>query len=174
MFTQGVDSTPHGGHMLTDAEVDAFDEGRVDLPTMCCEHLLNRLQGAEHDAMTDPHQTPPAYGLDHLCIEQPGSRHPAWFWGWTLVLAALGVNPLSIVREQGRQVLPEPVGQQQRGTVGGQHLSDMVDQALRHRACDPRRRSPAAVYSRGPSRPRPTGATAPSARWPQPRSPLPP
>src|SRR5439155_4974870 len=84
MFTQGVDSTPPGGHMLTDAEVDAFDAGRVDLPTRCCEPLLNRLQGAEHDAMTDPHQTPPAYGLDHLCIEQPGSRHPAWFWGWTL------------------------------------------------------------------------------------------
>src|SRR5438034_11574689 len=27
-----------------------FDKGGIDVPTMCCEHLLNRLQGAEHDA----------------------------------------------------------------------------------------------------------------------------
>src|SRR5439155_3385632 len=106
--------------MLTDAEVDAFDEGRVDLPAVCGQHLLHRLQGAEHDAMTDPHQTPAASGLDHLRIEQCGPRHPAWFWGWPFALTALGVNPLSIVGEQGCHVLPEPVDQKQRGTVRGQ------------------------------------------------------
>ena len=34
--------------------------------------------------------------------------------------------------QQGRQILPEPIGEEQRGAVGGQHLHDLMDHALGH------------------------------------------
>ena len=44
----------HGGHMLTDRQVDALNEGRIDLPAVSRKHLLNRLQRPKHDATADP------------------------------------------------------------------------------------------------------------------------
>ena len=40
---------------------------------------------------------------------------------------------MPIVGQQGRQILLEPIGQKQRGAVGGQHLRHVVDHALGHR-----------------------------------------
>ena len=40
--------------------------------------------------------------------------------------------PLPIVGEQGGQILPEAVGHKEWGTVGGQHVRDVVDHTLRH------------------------------------------
>jgi hypothetical protein len=37
------------------------------------------------------------------------------------------------MRQQRRQIPPKPIGEKQRGTVGGQDLGDVVDHALSHR-----------------------------------------
>src|SRR6266571_9245014 len=76
-FAQRGDSPSDRRHMLTDGEVEAFNEGRVDLPAAGREYLLDGLQGPEDHPVAHPHQAPPAYRLDHLRIEQPGQRHPA-------------------------------------------------------------------------------------------------
>jgi len=39
-LAQGVDPTPHGGHTLTDGQVEPFDKGSIDLPATCRQHLL--------------------------------------------------------------------------------------------------------------------------------------
>src|SRR5438105_874308 len=42
------DPTPNRCHMLAQAEVEALDEGGIDLPAAGRQHLLHRLQGAKH------------------------------------------------------------------------------------------------------------------------------
>lgn len=58
--------------MLANRQVNAFDKSRIDLPTTGCQHLLDRLQGPEHDATAHADQTPSPYGLDHLSVKQLG------------------------------------------------------------------------------------------------------
>src|SRR2546428_8044751 len=60
------DPTPHRRHMLTDGQVEALDEGRIDLPAMSRQHLLDRTEGAEDDAVLHVDQTPAPHRLDHL------------------------------------------------------------------------------------------------------------
>ena len=67
-LAEGGHPSPHCGDMLADTQVDALDEGRVDLSAAGRQHLLDRLQRAEHDAPTDPHQTSaPWQGEVELC-----------------------------------------------------------------------------------------------------------
>src|SRR4029077_5706022 len=82
------DPTSHRRHMLTDGQVEALDEGRLDLPAMCRQHLLDRTEGAEDDAVLPVDQTPAPHGLHHLCIEQLRQRHPARFRCGPLGLAS--------------------------------------------------------------------------------------
>ena len=71
-LAEGGHPSPHRGDMLADAEVDALDEGGVDLPAAGRQHLLDRLKRAEYDPVLHADQTPAPHGLDHLCIEQLG------------------------------------------------------------------------------------------------------
>src|SRR5215831_17102280 len=82
--------------------------------------------------MAHAHQAPLAYRLDHLRIEQPGQRHPAWLGRRPLVLAAWWLHPLTEMGEERRGVLLEAVRQEEWHTAGCQHLHDLVDYALRH------------------------------------------
>src|SRR5215470_14495324 len=68
-FAQSRDPPSHRRDMLADAEVEAFDERRIDLPATGRQHLLHRLTRAEYDPLVHPHQAPLAYRLEHLCIE---------------------------------------------------------------------------------------------------------
>src|SRR5712691_11414095 len=76
-LAERADPSADRGHMLADGQVEALHERRVDLPATGRKHLLDRLQRAEHDAVADADQTPPAYGLDDLRIEQLWQGHPA-------------------------------------------------------------------------------------------------
>src|SRR5262252_3411603 len=82
--------------------------------------------------MTHPYQTPPAYRLDHLRIEQPGLGHPSRLGPWSFRLTVFWLYPLAIVGEQSRHVLSEPVGEKQRRAVGGHDLRAVVHHALGH------------------------------------------
>src|SRR5215471_2021722 len=95
-------------------------ERGVDLPTAGREHLLDRLQRAAHDPVPHANQTAPPHGLHHLRIAQLRQRPPARLGHGACALASWGLHPLPIVGEQGRQILPEPIGEKQRGAVGGQ------------------------------------------------------
>ncbi len=53
--------------------------------------------------------------------------------GGVAVLAAWRLHPVPVVRQQGRHILPESVGQKQRGAVGSQDLRHLMDHALGHR-----------------------------------------
>jgi hypothetical protein len=44
--------------MLTDGEVEAFHECRVDLPATGCQHLLHGLTRPEDHPVTDAYQAP--------------------------------------------------------------------------------------------------------------------
>jgi hypothetical protein len=56
VFTQRDDAPTDRRHMLPNREVHALNEGRVDPPTVRWQHLVNRLKGAKHDTVGDPHQ----------------------------------------------------------------------------------------------------------------------
>src|SRR2546426_1931906 len=111
------DTTSHRRHMLTDSQVDAFNEGRVDVPAVRGQHLLNSRQRAEEHPVAHPHQAPPAYRLDHLRIEQTRQGHPAGLGSCPCGLTACGLYPLPVVRQQRRRVLLEAVRQEQRDTA---------------------------------------------------------
>ena len=50
-LTQRADPSPDRRHMLADGEVEPLHERGVDLPAAGRQHLLDGLQGAEHDAV---------------------------------------------------------------------------------------------------------------------------
>ena len=54
-FAQGRHPPANGGHMLANSEVDALEEGRIDLPAVCGQHLVDPRQGAEPHARTHCH-----------------------------------------------------------------------------------------------------------------------
>ena len=118
-LAQRIDTPPHRRHMLADGQVDPLHERGVDLPAAGRQHLLHRLQGAEHHAVAHPYQPTAPYGLDHLRREELGQWHPARRRQGPCGLPTLGVNPVAEVRQQRRQVLPKTIGEKQRGTVGG-------------------------------------------------------
>src|SRR6266852_8359959 len=103
-FAEGDDASPHSGDMLADAQVDALDEGGVDLPAAGRQHLLDRLKRAEHDAVAYADQTPPAHGLDDPRIKQTRQGHPAGLGRWPLCSLARRVHPLSIMCQQRGRV----------------------------------------------------------------------
>src|SRR5439155_16240334 len=94
------DATPNRRHLLAQAEVEALDEGGLDVPAAGRQHLLHRLQGAKHDPLPHADQTAPAGRVDHLRIQQLGPRHPARLGGWSLVLAAWRLDPWAAMREE--------------------------------------------------------------------------
>src|SRR5712691_4890682 len=57
-LAQHGDPSSRSGDMLTNVEVNPFDEGSVDLPTPWRHHLLDSNQGAGYHAMCHAHQTP--------------------------------------------------------------------------------------------------------------------
>jgi hypothetical protein len=67
-LAQRIDPPPNRGDMLAEAEVEAFHEGRIDLPAAGRQYLLDGLQRAEHDPVPHPYQTTAPHGLDHLRI----------------------------------------------------------------------------------------------------------
>src|SRR4029453_18096933 len=105
------DPPSHRRHMLTDGQVEALDEGRIDLPAMCRQHLLDRTEGAEDDAVLHVDQTPAPHRLDHLSIEQLGLRHPARLGRWACGLTACRLHPLPIVRQEGCHILLEAISE---------------------------------------------------------------
>src|SRR5215813_3561173 len=117
-FAEGHDASTHGGHVLADGQVEALNEGRVDLPTARREHLLDGLKGPEHHAVTHAYQAPAAHRLHHLRIEQLRLRHPARLGVWPLVLAAGRLHPLAAMGEERGGVLLEAVGQEEWHTAG--------------------------------------------------------
>ena len=57
------------------------------------QHLLDGRQGAEHHAMGDADQTPPAHGLDHLRIEQLRAAASSAAWAQGLWPAGVPAAP---------------------------------------------------------------------------------
>src|SRR5262245_60920729 len=76
-LTQRADPSSDRRHMLANRKVNALNKRRIDLPAAGRQHLLDRLQRAEHDPVMHANQPPPAHGLHHLRIEQVGQWHPA-------------------------------------------------------------------------------------------------
>ena len=69
-FTEGDHAPSDGGYMLVDGEVEALNEGRVDLPAVGSQHVLHGSSGVEHHAVPHAHYSAAAIGLDHLGIEE--------------------------------------------------------------------------------------------------------
>jgi hypothetical protein len=63
----------------------------------------------------DPNEAPAPVRLDHLRIEQTGLRHPSRPAQWAFGLAAPGLHPLTVMRDQRGEVLPKAVSQKQLG-----------------------------------------------------------
>src|SRR2546426_9189508 len=112
-LAQRIDTPPHRRDMLPDGQVEALHKRRVDLPAAGREHLLDRLEGAKHDAVCHADQPAPPYGLDHLRIEQLRQRHPARLGVWPFVLAAGRLHPLAEMGEERCGILFEAVGQEE-------------------------------------------------------------
>src|SRR5438128_7406100 len=96
-FAECGHPSPHRGDMLADAQVDALDEGGVNLPAAGRQHLLNRLQRTEHDSVLHADQTATPHGLDHLRVEQLWQWHPARLGQETCGLTPWRLHPVPIV-----------------------------------------------------------------------------
>jgi hypothetical protein len=77
-LAQRIHPAPHGCHPLADVEVEALNNGCIDLPTTHRQDLLDGLTCAEHHPVFDPNETLPSYRLHHLdfphSIELRGGR----------------------------------------------------------------------------------------------------
>jgi hypothetical protein len=116
-----------------DREVDAFNEGGIDLPALRGQHLRDPSQGPEYHPVTYVHQPTAAILLDDLGIVKPGQGHPARLRGMACGLTTWRLYPLAKVGHQCRGVFSESIGEKQGHTVGSQDLHDLMDQALRRR-----------------------------------------
>ena len=96
------------------------------------EHLMAGLHRAKDHAVFDLDQASPPRPLEPLCIEPRRQRHPARLRAWAFGLPTRRLHPRPLVREQGRGILAQAVGQKERRTVGRQHLRDVVDDTLCH------------------------------------------
>src|SRR5262247_1572044 len=90
MLAQRVDPAADRRHMLTQVQVETFHEGRIDLPTLLGQHVLNGLTGTEYHAVAHADQTPATILLDHLCIKQLRQGPPPWLWCGALCLLSSG------------------------------------------------------------------------------------
>jgi hypothetical protein len=132
-LAQRADPSLDRGDMLPDAAVDPLHKGGVDVPAVWRQDVVDGFEGAKHHVVRHVDETPAPHGLHHLRLEQVGQGHPARLGCWTLRLPARWLPPLLIVGEQGCRVRSKSIGQKERRTIGRQHLSDVVDEALRHR-----------------------------------------
>jgi hypothetical protein len=110
--------------------MEALDKRGVDLPPSFGQHLLHRLQHAEHDLVLDPNDASPAVGLDDLRIEEFRPWHPAGFGPRPFALTPLGWHPLTVMRDERSEILPKAIRQKQRGTVRREYLGDLMHEAL--------------------------------------------
>src|SRR5262245_65878016 len=116
--------------MLAKVQIQALDKAGIDRPPALGQDRRDGLCRAEDDAVGYPYEASPPIGLDDLGIEEPGPRHPARLGLGAFSLLALGRYPLTIGREERGEILTEPVGQEQRGSVGRQHLHEVMNETL--------------------------------------------
>ena len=140
-LAQCVDPTSYRRYALPDIQVEPLHKGRIDLPAAGRQHLLDRLQRAEHDAMRHVDQTPAPHGLHHLRIEEPGQRHPTGLGWGAFLLAPLGLNSGTKMAQDGRQVIFEAITEKQGDAVRGYAVNHLVQHPLGHRqgTCDQHR-----------------------------------
>src|SRR5215475_9432155 len=118
MLAQGVDPTADSHHMLTQLQVEPFHEGRIDLPPLLGQHVLDGLTEPEQHTVAHADQTPPPILLDHLCIQQLRQGPPPWLWGRALCLLTLRLHPQAEMRQDGAEVTLVPLGQKEWDTRG--------------------------------------------------------
>ena len=56
-FAEGHAAATDGGHMLPEGEVEALNKGRIDVPAVRGQDLLDSGQRAEHDPVPHADQT---------------------------------------------------------------------------------------------------------------------
>jgi hypothetical protein len=131
-LTQGHDAPPDRRHMLADGAVDAVNAGGSEGPVVGGQHRLDGSESAEHHVRTDADQAPPARDLDHLGVEPRRQRHPTRLGHGAFGLTALRLPPLPEMGQHRPRGLHEAVGQEEGHTARGQHLDDLLDDALGH------------------------------------------
>lgn len=115
-LTQGVDPPSHRRNALATGEMEPFNTRGVHLPATCPADLRNGFQGAAAPPRFDGDEPPPL-SLHALRLEQPGLGPPARLGQRSFGPATLGWHPLRQMRQQGRAVLLEAIGQKQRETA---------------------------------------------------------
>jgi hypothetical protein len=68
---------PHRRDPLTQAQLEPLDKGRMDVPAASRSDLIHHRLRAEHAVVLHRDEAPPSHGLDDLCREERGQRHPA-------------------------------------------------------------------------------------------------
>jgi len=111
VFAQRGDPTPDRRHMLAKIQIEALDKAWVDLPPSLGQDRLDGLCRAEYDTVCDPDDVPAPVALDHLRLEQPGQRHPAWLGLGPFVMTALGLEPAAVVGNQRGEIFAKPIGE---------------------------------------------------------------
>src|ERR1043165_8413070 len=79
---QRVDAASYGGDMGAQVKVEAFNQGRINLPAIGGQHLGDCFQGAKDDAVCDTYQPATSHRLDDLSVKQPWLPHPTRLGDW--------------------------------------------------------------------------------------------
>src|SRR5215475_6396482 len=107
VFTERDDTPSYRGHMLTNGEVDTFNEGGIDLPALRGQHRLDPGRRAKYDSVVYTDHASAPIPFDDLRVEQLRQGHPAELGGRPLRLSTFGLHPVAIVRQQCGRVLLE-------------------------------------------------------------------
>src|SRR5262245_15210076 len=118
LLAQRVDPAADRRHMLTQVQVEPFHEGRIDLPPLLGQHVLDGLTGTAYHTVAHADQTPATILLDHLGIKQLRQGPPPWLWGRALCLLTLRLHPQAEMRQDGAEVTLVPIGQKEWDTRG--------------------------------------------------------
>ena len=122
---------PHRRHMLAPRPVHARHERCIDLPAARRSPLLDGLQGAKYHAGPHPYQALAPHGLADLGIQPRREGQPARLGRGALGPLARRLAPRSLVRQEGRRLLLEAIGEAPRHAAWRQALDALGGQALR-------------------------------------------
>jgi hypothetical protein len=84
-FAKSHDAAAAGGHMLANRQIDALNEGSVDLPARRDQPLRDALSGAEHHVVAYADQTPAPVLFGHTRGNRRSSPRPASRSSWRYV-----------------------------------------------------------------------------------------
>ena len=132
-LTRHSAAPPSRCHPLTEAQMEPFNEGGVDVPAAGGQELIDRPCCAADHAMVHLDKPPAPRGVDHRRGEESRPRPPARLGPGAWGLAPRWRHPGPAMRHNGGEIIGGPVAQKERHTPGRPQLRELLQHDVSHR-----------------------------------------